>query len=110
MRTELSVGAPRPVVRRFERQQIDEDRTAAAELDVVGGRILQHHIMFERGLLNLKRQKRGVLQLPERPLVRIGDEFDLLRLQRFERTGFDKLIGLPERNQQPVAAEPLPEA
>ena len=49
-----------------------------AELDVVGGGVLERPAGGQRLELDVERQQRGVLELAERPLEGIRDELDLL--------------------------------
>ena len=88
---ELPIRLPRgAAVRLLERERVDEDRAAVKELDVVGGGIAERHPAALRLLLGAKREERRVLELGEGPLVRVGDEPDLLRRndrQRVVRLG-----------------------
>ena len=79
---ELPVAHPglgRP--QRLERPDVDEDGERAAELQVVGRRVLQREVLVERGEQQVELQQRGVAQHPRRPLVRIRDEGDALVAQ-----------------------------
>ena len=76
---ELAIRDPRrAVLVRLERERIDEDRPGLAELDVVGGGVLELPAVGHRVELGVERQQRGVAQLAERPLVGIADELDPL--------------------------------
>src|SRR3954451_18469875 len=77
MTAELVVRRPGSAIVPFKRQRIDKDRLRPAELDVEGRGILQTHSVFQRALLDLQRQKRGIAKLAERPLVGIRDMWNL---------------------------------
>ena len=77
---ELTVGHPRRVGGPpLERQHIDEHRPAAIKRDVERAGVLQRHAGADGLGLDIERQQRRVLELAERPLVWIGDEFDFAR-------------------------------
>ena len=76
---ELAVRDPRrAVLVGLERERVDQDRAAGAELDVERRGVAQRPAVGERVELGVERQERGVAQLPERPLVRVADELDRL--------------------------------
>ena len=104
--TELAVGGPGPLLDQpLEGQRVDQDRTRPAELDVVGAGILQAQATRQGALLDLERGQRSALELPEAPLVGIGDEGDAFRLKHLEgqsRIG-RSLLQLTVRNKQAPA-------
>ncbi len=76
---ELAVGDPRRAgLEGLERERVDEHRPAAQELDVVGGGVAQREAGPEGRRLGVEGQERRVAELPERPLVGVADERDLL--------------------------------
>jgi hypothetical protein len=76
---ELPVAHPRlALAEPLEGAHVHERRARALELDVVGRRVLQHHVVLERREQEVELQQRGVLQHRERPLVRVRDERDPL--------------------------------
>ncbi|MFN8619457.1 MAG: hypothetical protein U0869_01760 [Chloroflexota bacterium] len=77
---ELAIGDPGCALDvPLERERVDEHRLRAAELDVVGGRVAQGQPRVKRLELDVERQERRVLELPEAPLVGVADEVELLR-------------------------------
>jgi hypothetical protein len=77
---ELAVGDPRRAWLGFlERERVDEDRPAAAELDVVGGRVAEGEAALSGRDLRVECRQRRVLEHSERPLVGVGDRRDRLR-------------------------------
>ena len=105
---ELPVGHPgRALLPRLEGERVDEDRPAALELDVVGAGVAQGHAPAERALLQLEGEQRRVPELPERPLVWVGDEVDGLgpehgrRVRAGGEVQGDGLVG----HQQPLAGQ-----
>ena len=87
---ELAVRDPRrAVLVRLERQRVDQDRAAVAELDVVRRGVALRPAVRERVELGVERQERRVAQLAEGPLVRVADELDLLGLDH--RVGAGRL-------------------
>ncbi len=79
---ELAVADPRlALADPLERADVHERRARALELDVVGRRVLQHHVVLERRQQQVELQQRGVLQHREGPLVRVRDERDALVAQ-----------------------------
>jgi hypothetical protein len=74
---ELPICHPRLALDiRLERERIDHHGAGVAELDVVRRGVLQGPSGLERLELDVERQEGRVLELPERPLIRIGDELD----------------------------------
>ena len=103
---ELPVRRPRGgQIGDLEREAVDEDRSPAVELHVVGRRIAQPHPGSQRAALNLQGQEGGLAQLGERPLVRIGDQGELARPNDERRAGDGREVarGLVMGHQQPVA-------
>ena len=93
---ELAVGDPRrAVLERLERERVDQDGPGVAELDVVGGGVLERPAVGDRVELGVERQERRVAQLAEGPLVRIADELD--RLGRDDRVGVGGLGAIEGR-------------
>ena len=89
---ELAVAHPgHAVLVGLEREQVDQDGASASELDVVRGGIAQGPAGIECLELDVERQQGRVLELTERPLVRVGDELDRLgrstRVRRSLRRG-----------------------
>ena len=77
---ELAVGGPGLRWRgNLEAEAVDEDRAAGVELDVVGAGVLESHPRVKGPRLQLEGEERGLLQLGEGPLVRVGDEPDRAR-------------------------------
>src|SRR4051794_12844268 len=79
MTAELAVRRPGSAIISFEGQRVNKDRLRPAELDVEGRGILQTHSVFQCAPLDLQREKPGVPKLAERPLVGVGDMWNLLR-------------------------------
>ncbi len=78
-RAELAVARPRlAFTQPLEGADIDEDRLRASPLHVVRGGILEHEPLVEGFEEQVELEERGVLEHPERPLVRIGDHRDPL--------------------------------
>src|SRR5207248_3159833 len=74
---ELPVARPRlALAQPLERADVDEDRPGAAELDVVGRRVLEDQAGADRATHELELEEGSVAQHPERPLVRVGDDRD----------------------------------
>ena len=79
MLTILTIGRPGFAVDGLpKRQGIDQDGTSPQELDIVGAGVDEAQAPGEGALLDLQRGQGGVLQLTEAPLVRVGNEGDLL--------------------------------
>ena len=90
MFAELAVRDPRrTVLVRLERERVDQDGPAVAELDVERRGVAQGPAVGERIELGVEREERRVAQLPERPLVRVADEVD--RLGSDQRVGARRL-------------------
>ncbi len=113
---ELAVAGPRLTrPQPLERADVDEDRSRAAPLDVVRGRILEHQVLVERAAKQLELQQRRIAQHRERPLVRIRDEGNALVLEDGGRVGDRRFVdarrrdelalcdGLPRRASTPTA-------
>ncbi len=113
MLAELTVRLPRPSLDvALERERVDQDGVAIEELRVVRARVTEHEAVLQRALLCVERQQRGILQLAEAPLVRVGDEGHSPRPQHGERVrrGGEAWIGGLVGNEQPVARELVVEA
>ena len=110
MFAELAIRHPRrAVLVRLERQGVDQDGAAVAELDVERRCVPERPPIGERFELSVERQERGVTQLPERPFVGVADELD--RLGRDDRMGPGRLGELEGRRfvrQQPSALDQAP--
>ena len=77
---ELAIGRPWLGRRSdLEAEAVDQDRSTGVELDVVRARVLEPHPGVQGARLQLDGQERGLLQLRERPLVRIRDDVDHAR-------------------------------
>ena len=73
---ELLVRDPRRIRGQpLERQVVDEHRLDAPELDVVRGGVLERPALREAAAWTSEGQERRVLELPERPLIGIADEW-----------------------------------
>jgi hypothetical protein len=82
-----------------ERQQIDEDRTRAVELDVIGARIREVHTVLQRIELQIEVQQRGGLERAECPLVRVRDMLD--------RRMFDQVLDAGIREDRTLDRRPF---
>src|SRR5207248_1682230 len=72
---ELPVARPRlALAQPLERADVDEDRPGAAELDVVGRRVLEDQAGADRATHELELEEGSVAQHPEGPLVRVRDD------------------------------------
>jgi hypothetical protein len=71
---ELAVCHPRlSFLEALEREGIDEHRRGSTELDVERARILEHHPVLDRQLLDSQSEQRGGAQLSEAPLIGKGN-------------------------------------
>ena len=96
--------------RALERERVDQDGTAAVELDVVRGGVAEGEPgCLRRDRLCLERHQRRILQLLERPFVGIRDERELLRADaprgRSRERAASAEIGLVVADQQALPLE-----
>ena len=75
---ELAVRHPRRLGSARSNDRVSIRSAGRAVLDVVGGRVLQDVTRRRAPAPQVERQQGGVLELAERPLVRIRDELDRL--------------------------------
>ena len=85
---ELAVGDPRlPFAVGLEGERVDKDRLLPEELDVVGARVLEDHPLRQGAPGEFQGQESGVAELPEAPLVGVGDRGHDLGTEHGDRPG-----------------------
>ena len=108
-RAELPVAGPRlALAQALEGADVDEDRLSTPPLHVVRGGVLEDQVLVERAEQELELEQRGVLEHPERPLVRIRDDGDAVVAQDGGDPSGVELRRKAVRLGEPLGADELP--